>query len=439
MLTQLSKPLVIFVEKYLPDPFVFVLVLTCITIASAIFIEHRLLIDVIKYWGDGFWELLSFSMQMLLILVNGYLLANTTAVQAGLSRLSFRIHTPSQAIILVSLVSLFSSWINWGFGLVISAFFAKSIAGHVKVDYRLLVASAYSGFLVWHGGLSGSIPLVIASEGHIFAEAIGVIPTSETIFSTFNLTLVAALFVIIPLVNRLMLPKASESVYVIQKMAAEAVDPKQVEMVPSHLKGRNLEKSKILSYFIVILGSVYLFMYVKGVGDLNLNIINFTLFMLSILLYKSPYHLIKAMKPAVSSGSGVVLQFPFYAGIMSVMTKSGLAADFSSWMINFATHDSFITWSFLSAGLVNFFIPSGGGQWIVQAPILIPAAEALDVDIARMAMSVSWGDAWTNMVQPFWALPILAIAGLNAKDIMGFCLMQLIITGMVMILCLNLI
>ena len=141
--------------------------------------------------------------------------------------------------------------------------------------------------------------------------------------------------------------------------------------------------------------------------------------MLSILLYKTPYNIIQAMKSAVSSGAGVVLQFPFYAGIMAVMTQSGLAGDFSAWMIKFATPESFVTWSFLSAGLLNFFIPSGGGQWVVQAPILIPAAQALNVDIARMAMGVSWGDAWTNMVQPFWALPILAIVG-KAKDIMGF-------------------
>jgi len=124
-----------------------------------------------------------------------------------------------------------------------------------------------------------------------------------------------------------------------------------------------------------------------------------------------------------------VIQFPFYAGIMAIMVKTGLAQQISEGFIAIATTESLPFWSFLSAGFVNIFVPSGGGQWAVQAPIVIPAAHALGADIPRVAMAVAWGDAWTNLIQPFWALPVLAIAGLKAKDIMGFCLVQLIITG----------
>jgi short-chain fatty acids transporter len=173
-----------------------------------------------------------------------------------------------------------------------------------------------------------------------------------------------------------------------------------------------------LAYYFIVAG-----------GSLNLNSIIAVFLFLVITLHQTPHNLLNSLQQAIPSGAGIVIQFPFYAGIMAVMVDSGLAQQISRGFIAVADADSLPFFSFISAGLVNMFVPSGGGQWAVQAPIVIPAAQELGADISRVAMAVAWGDAWTNLIQPFWALPVLAIAGLKAKDIMGFCVVQLFVTG----------
>lgn len=433
MLNTAAKPFVKLVERYLPDPYIFVLLLTLVVFAAAMLFEQQSPLAVVTQWGDGFWGLLSFSMQMLLVLVAGYMLASTPLVTGLLNRLAALAKSPGQAIILVTLISLLASWLNWGFGLVVGALFAKALARQIQVDYRLLVASAYSGFIVWHGGLAGSVPLTIATPGHFSENLIGLIPTTDTIFANFNLLLVAILFIAVPLVNRLMLPKAADSIY---------VDPAKLQDQPARVGSNErpadkLENSMLLALLVGFAGIAYLVQYfVKG-GSLNLNIVNYLFIFLAIVLHGTPRRLLHSLQQAIQGGAGIVIQFPFYAGIMAVMIQSGLAQSMSEWFVSFASAHSLPFWSFISAGIVNIFVPSGGGQWAVQAPVMLPAALELGADVNRVAMAVAWGDAWTNMIQPFWALPVLAIAGLKAKDIMGFCLMQLLISGVIISLVLT--
>ncbi|QYJ90796.1 short-chain fatty acid transporter [Shewanella halotolerans] len=428
MLNKAAKPLVKLVDRYLPDPYIFVLLLTLLVFVAAMMVEQQSPLQLVTYWGQGFWALLSFSMQMLLVLVAGYMLASSPPIKRLLDSIAALAKSAPQAIILVTLVSLLASWINWGFGLVVGALFAKALARQVKVDYRLLVASAYSGFVVWHGGLAGSIPLTIATKGHFAEDKIGIIATDNTIFAGFNLALVAVLFVLIPLVNRFMLPSADESIYVDRD---KLVEP-EVETEAITRPADYLENSRLLAWAVGGAGLVYLGQYFfSSGGKLNLNIVNYLFLFLAIILHQTPRSLLISLNEAIKGGAGIVIQFPFYAGIMALMVQSGLAQSISSGFVAIASADSLPFWSFISAGIVNIFVPSGGGQWAVQAPIMLPAAEALGADVARVAMAVAWGDAWTNLIQPFWALPVLAIAGLKARDIMGFCLMQLIITGIV--------
>ena len=418
------------VERYLPDPYIFVILLTLIAGGAAAFVEHKTPMAIVNMWGDGFWGLLGFTMQMLLVLVAGYMLASTPAVRRILAALASLPKSAGAAIILVTLVALVADWINWGFGLVVSALFAKEIARKVRVDYRLLVASAYSGFIVWHGGLAGSVPLTIATKGHFHEDKMGIIGTGDTIFSTFNLLLVAAMFLVVPFVHRLMMPDAQDSVYI---DPAFFKDPEPTRSdAEQNRPADKLEKSYVLSMLIGFAGLAYLFNYyiVRGAG-LNLNVINFTFLVLAIVLHGNARNLLNALDEAIKGGAGIVIQFPFYAGIMAIMVDSGLAATLSDWLVSFATAHTLPFWTFLSAGLVNVFVPSGGGQWAVQSSVVISAAQSLDADVARVAMAVAWGDAWTNLLQPFWALPVLAIAGLKAKDIMGFCLIQLVVTGVI--------
>lgn len=426
MLRVLSRPATRLMERWLPDAFIFVIVLTLIAALAAILGQGTSPVDLVRIWGTGFWELLSFAMQMLLVLVTGYILASSPPVRRVLARLAGLARSRGGAILLVSVVSLAASWINWGFGLVVGAIFARELARQIRVDYRLLVAAAYSGFVVWHGGLAGSIPLTIATPGHFTEDQIGVIPTSQTIFSAWNLMIVAALFVAVPLVNRAMLPSPDEEILINPDLLRETT-PAPATQAPT--PAERLEESPVLMYLIGVPGLAWLLLHFAGGGALNLNVVNFLFLFAGIVLHGTPRSLLAALDEAVRGGAGIVIQFPFYAGIMAIMVETGLAGSLSEWFVSISTAATLPFWSFISAGIVNIFIPSGGGQWAVQAPIMLPAAEALGADMARVAMGVAWGDSWTNLIQPFWALPMLGIAGLKARDIMGFCVIHLVVVG----------
>ena len=419
-------------QRYLPDPFIFVIILTFVVFGLGLIFTDNGPYQMVQHWGNGFWGLLSFTMQMVLVLVTGHVLASSHIFKKGLGSLASFAKSPGQAIVIVTVVSMIASLINWGFGLVIGALFAKELAKRVKnVDYRLLIASAYSGFLVWHGGISGSVPLTIATPGHFTEDLIGVIPTSETIFSTFNIVIVLGLLVTIPIINRLSMPSKEQTITVDPALLEgdfQAATIEKEALTPAD----RLENSKFISLLIGVLGLVFLFYYFATNGfKLNLDIVNFLFLFLGILLHGTPKQFLDAVLNAVKGASGIIIQFPFYAGLMGLMTTSGLAAVISDWFIAISNEFTFPMLAFLSAGIVNFFVPSGGGQWAVQGPIMLDAATQLGASLPKTAMAVAWGDAWTNMIQPFWALPALAIAGLKAKDIMGYLVMVLVVSGVV--------
>lgn len=419
-------------ERFLPDPFLFVIILTLVVFGMGLGLTDSSPVDMVAFWGEGFWGLLAFSMQMVLVLVTGFVLASSPIFKTGLGKLASFAKTPGSAIIWVTLVSLAASWINWGFGLVIGALFAKELAKRVSgVDYRLLIASAYSGFIIWHAGFSGSIPLSIATDGHPFMDQIGIIPTSQTIFASYNVIIILMLVIILPILNRLMMPNKKDTVLVDPKVLEDPVLEEQkakTDMTPAE----RLENSWILSMVIGVLGIAFIVYYFGQNGfALTLDLVNFMFLFLGILFHGTPRKYLIAVQEAVKGAGGIIVQFPFYAGIMGMMTASGLAAVMSNAFVNISTAETFPLFAFLSAGIVNFFVPSGGGQWAVQGPIMLEAAQALGSDTAKVAMAVAWGDAWTNMIQPFWALPALAIAGLKARDIMGFCLIVLFVSGFV--------
>ncbi|MFC3032977.1 short-chain fatty acid transporter [Pseudoalteromonas fenneropenaei] len=434
MLNRIAQPLSKVVERYLPDPFVFVILLTLIVLGCAVLWTPMTPISALQAWGDGFWNLLAFAMQMVLILISGHMLANTPFCSKLLDKLASKATSAAAAIVMVTLVAMLASWINWGFGLVVGVLFAKALARRVAVDYRLLVASSYSGFIVWHGGLSGSVPLTIATLGHFAEQWTGVIEASSTLFAPFNLAIIVTLFIVMPILNLALLPKPQQRVI---------VDPRQLTAPPlatatPTTPAEQLEHSRMLGTLIGLVGLSYLgYYFIFLAGALNLNIVIALFLFLAITLHQTPARLLASLQTAIQGASGIVIQFPFYAGIMAVMVKSGLAADIANAFIAISSAESLPFWSFISAGLINIMVPSGGGQWAVQAPIVLPAAEALGADLPRVAMAVAWGDAWTNLIQPFWALPVLAIAGLRAKDIMGFCVLQLCVSGIVIAACLT--
>ncbi|NLJ46439.1 MAG: short-chain fatty acid transporter [Treponema sp.] len=423
-------------KKWIPDAFIFAIILTILVFVLGMVIQGKSFIDMTSYWGGGMWSLLGFSMQMVLVLVTGSALAISKPVQKVLKTIAKAANTPAKAIAIVALVMGVGCWLNWGFGLIISAILAKEIAKVTKgIHYPLLVASSYSGFVLWHAGLSGSIPLSIAGKNAVmekFAEG-AIIPTNETIFSVQTLVIVIVLLVTIPLINVLMMPKKKEEIVEIDPSIfaddekEETVAKSFKEMTPAE----KTENSFVLALIVGVVGIIYAVRYLVKGGSLSLDVVNFIFLILGLLMHKTPINYVKAVDKSVRTAGGIVLQFPFYAGIMGMMVSSGLAATFSNWFVSVSTPKTFQLFTYWSAGLVNMFVPSGGGQWAVQGPIMMPAAKALGVSYARAAMGIAWGDAWTNMIQPFWALPLLAVAKLNIKDIMGYTTVILLWAGII--------
>jgi short-chain fatty acids transporter len=444
---KITNACVILVQKYLPDPFLFASILTVIVFIAGIAVTRQSPMDMLIHWNSGFWGLLSFSMQMALIVVTGHTLAKTPAVNKGIKKIASIPKTPFQAIITTTVIAGIACWINWGFGLILGAILAKEIAKKVpKVDYRLLIASAYSGFVVWHGGLSGSIPLTIAAGGpDVKTVSAGIItsaiPTSQTLFSHYNLFIVILILATMPLVNWFMHPKGKD---------AFVVDPKKLQDEPLPVKNsgesksemtpaEKLENSPLISVIIGSMGVIYTIYYFATKGfKLDLNVVNFTFLFFSILLHGTPRKFLSAAASGVKSSTGIIIQFPFYAGIMGMMIGTNamgisLGNTISSGLISIATPNTFPIFTILSTALCTIFIPSGGGEWALQAPIIMPAASHLGVSTSVAAMAISWGDAWACLIQPFWALPALAIAGLGARDIMGFCIIDLFYTGIIIL------
>lgn len=437
MFKKITNGCVRVVNRWLPDAFLFAVILTIIVYVFAMIATKMGPLEILSAWGssDGFWSLLSFSMQMACVLVFGSAMASSKPIKALLRKIASLAHNNFQAIFITTFISTICCWLNWGFGLIVGALLAKEVVRRVpSVDYPLLIASAYSGFVIWHAGLSGSIPLALAEgyQGAGMTEKLYA-STSETIFHPMNIIMVLVILFVMPFVLYAMHPNKDKVITVdpaLLKDEAEIVHKKDTP-------AEKIEQSKIL-WGILIIGSVVYIVYnfVHNKASLGLNVVNFIFLTLGIIFHGNLRNYIDAIDDAVKGAGGIILQFPFYAGIMGIMVATNaegvsLASVISNFFVNISTPVTFPMLTFLSAGIVNFFVPSGGGQWAVQGPIVMPAATALGIEPGRAAMAIAWGDQWTNMIQPFWALPILGIAKLSAKDIMGYLVIVTVFTGLV--------
>ncbi|MBQ3709075.1 MAG: short-chain fatty acid transporter [Bacteroidales bacterium] len=440
MFQKIIRGCVKLVQKYLPEPFIFAIILTLVAMIVAMPVCKQTPWEVIINWGDGVWNLLDFAMQMALVLVCGSTLATAPVIKKAIGKLAALPKTPAGAIALVTLISAIACWLNWGFGLIVGVIFAKEIARKLRgVDYRLLIASAYSGFVVWHAGLSGSIPLKMATPGPKLAEAtqgalVDPVPIYDTVMSPYNIVMVVVIIAALVLVNSLMHPKGEHVVSIDPALLEDEPEP---EKKKSTTPAEKIENSPILSWVIALLGFIYLVikLFFKG-GSIDLNIVILIFLLLGLILHRTPIAYVRAFGKAAIGAAGIILQFPFYAGIMGIITgvgESGLCLGtlISEACVNISTPVTYPLLTFFCAAILNMFVPSGGGHWAIQAPIMFTAGAAMSVDPGLTGMAISWGDAWTNLIQPFWALPALAIAKLNAKDIMGFCLIDLLVSGLI--------
>jgi short-chain fatty acids transporter len=432
MLRAITRACVRYAERYIPDPYLYAIIFSLITAGAALIWTEASTVEIVTAWYDGIWAILAFAMQMALILATGVALAAAPQVKRLLEAIATIPKQQAGAAITVFVVSAIASWLNWGFGLVIGALIAREVARKVRdVDFGLIVASAYMGFIVWASGPSSSIALASATPGiplNIIERETGrIAPLSETIFTAYNLVPTILIVCLIPLMLLVIGPDEKEMKRADPAVLTRGDEPPAPEPRERTFATR-LENAWYLTLAIVAMGLIYEWNVILTRGfSLDINGMIFIPLMLGLVLHWRPIAYVRAFNAAARTVGPILLQFPLYGGIMGIMTGTGLAAAISQAFVAFSTEDTLPFWSFVSSNIISLFVPSGGGHWAVQGPFMIPAAIDLKVDPALTAMAVAFGEQTANMIQPFWALPILAIAGLGIRDIMGYCVLALIV------------
>jgi short-chain fatty acids transporter len=428
MLRRLTRIFVRYAERYIPDPYLYALILTFVTAIAAFLFTPSDANKIVASWYDGIWAILAFAMQMALILSTGVALGDAGPVRALLQRIAGIPANQSGAVVTLFLAGAFANWLNWGFGLVVGALLAREMAKRIRdVDFGLLVAIAYMGNMVWASGLSSSIALASATPGsalNIIEKITGrIAPLSETIFTPYNLVPTVLVFVLLPVVLIAIAPRESEmkriDPEVLKQQDAPAIEPSRERSFAA-----TIENSPLFTLALVGMGIAYETNIVITRGfTLDINGMIFIALMLGLIFHWRPIRYVRAFNKAARTVGPILLQFP----IMGIMTGTGLAAVIAQGFVAFSTHQTLPFWSFISSNIISLFVPSGGGHWAVQGPFMVPAAQSLGVSPAVTAMAVAMGEQTANMIQPFWALPVLAIAGLGIRDIMGYCVMALLV------------
>jgi len=427
-------------RKYIPNPFIFAIILTIITALLAILMTPTGPSEVVRQWYGGFWNLLTFAMQMTVILLFGYVLAASPPVERLIDRVAALPKTPAQAIVIITMLAVAFGAISWGLGLIVGAISARKICENclnrgVKVHYPLAAAAGFSGLIIFNCGFSASAPLLVNTTGHFLEGEIGLISLEQTILSGFNIITLIAYALIIPFVYAAMQPREED-----RQLVQPARSTIKGQTTGSALGGHasladahgatfasRMENSYVLSWIIIFVGLGYIVwhFWINGF-DLNLNLVNFTLLILGMAAHGTPIAYVRAVDDAISACGQVVLQFPFYAGIMGIMASSGLITIFANGLVSISNEFTFPFFAMLSAAIVNLFVPSAGGQWAVQGPILIEAAQQLNADIGQTVIAFGYGDQLTNGLQPMWMLPLLGVTGLRAGDILGYTAVMMI-------------
>ena len=449
MLAALGNRISGFFRATAPDPFVLAVLLTALAFALVLVFTDSGPAEIVAYWSDpseGVWRFLGFAMQMCLILVTGHALASSPPARRVIGALASLPKTAPQAAALIAFVAAVLGSLNWGLGLIGGALLARDVGADlekrgIRSHYPLLAASGYVGLLVWHGGFSGTAPLKVTTErelADVLPAGLDIqpIPLTDTILSPMNLVATGGLFVIAPLVMALLTPRKEDDAAPMSAFTAES-EPPPPPATDKPLIPRLLENTPIVNILLIALIGAWAISYYlpsggqpSGLRSLTPNTVNLTMLMLGLALHGTPARYVRAVDDAARGCAGIILQFPLYAGIMGMMHQSGLTQQLAAGLSEQASGATLPLYTFASAGIVNLFIPSGGGQWGVQGPIALQAAADAGVPASKMVMAVAYGDQLTNMLQPFWALPLLAITGVRARDIVGYTAVLMVVAAL---------
>jgi short-chain fatty acids transporter len=423
------------VKNYLPNSYALAIVLTLVVFIWGVAVTDTSVLKMVEIWNGGLYANLTFILQMCLLMLYGQTLGIAPFVGRMIKRVSRIPKGRVQAVSMTFFIAYFATFLNWGLGLAIAAMVARDVAIEnkgSKLDFGMLVAAAYIGCQL--PGLSSAIPLIVATDGHFLQEVIGIVPMSQTMFAGWNIIAMIVTLLAIAVTLVVMIPKPENSKEADVTLFAEE-ESVSVEGTP-HTVAERLEASVALQLLVCAIGVAALVIFYgrEGLG-MSINTVNLTFMILGMIFHRTPRNYLKAISISIKSTAGIVFLFPLYFGIMAMMRNSGLAAIITTSIVSFSSASTLPVFTFLSAGLVNLFVPSGGGQWAVQGPLVVDAAKVLGADMGRVIMGVCWGDLWTNLIQPFWAIPVLAIAKLDVKDVMGYCTAVSLVFGVSVAAC----
>jgi len=419
-----------FSRRYVPSALAIAGILTVATALLALGATGAGPGRILTAWGDGFWSLLGFTMQMALVMFSGYLLAVSPPVTRMLRALAGVPRGPRQAVAFMAAASMGLALLNWGLSIVGSAVLARHLAARRFADgrgpdYRLLVACAYFGLgATWHAGLSASAPLVAATASNPISQQFGTVPVSETLFSSFNLGLALATFLLMTGLAALLHPPAEATLVVSAEQLASFEDFRPPTRPDERSPAIFLDHAALLPVLLGLAGLLYTALHLLDVGwtKINIDTVNLVFLSLALIAHRSPASVVAASEQAGGVLSGIVLQFPLYAGIYGIFQGTGLTDVVGDFFVANAPAGLFPAVIYGYSGLVNYFVPSGGAKWAIEAPYILHAAAALGVPASKMVLAYAWGDMATDLIQPFWALPLLAVARLEFKDILGYLL-----------------
>lgn len=441
-------------KRFMPSPFTIAILLTLLTMLLAYFftpeVEENKLLFILSEWEKGIWntDLLVFGYQMMLILVLGHILVLSKPMNKVILAITSLVKDSKSAVVLVSVTTMLVAFFNWGLGLIFGAILARKVGeyaqkNNIAINYPLVGAAGYCGLMVWHGGISGSAPLKVAEVGHLKgfinsikdAELASMIPdlisTDQTIFSWWNLVTFCVVLITVPFVLRFVSGKTKATPL---NLSSYSFNDDENEIPEGAEK---LDSSKYLAWFfgiLILLACVNQYSKSLISATITPNMLNFFMLGLAIVLHGSFKNFLKALNEAIQGTSGILIQFPLYFGIMGIMKSTGMVSGISDFFVSIATETTLPLVSFFSAGLVNIFVPSGGGQWAIQGPIVIESALNLGVPLPKAIMALAYGDQITNMIQPFWALPLLGITKLKAKEILPYTLILMLVGSVIYIL-----
>lgn len=424
-------------ERWMPDPFVIAIALTLATALAAFLLAPNGKPDVIiTSWYAGIFKILTFAFQMILILVAGHALANAPPIKRGIVALVSIAKTPNQAVVLTFLTCALAAFLNWGFGLVIAAMVSREMARRMRIDFGWIVAAAYSGWMVWATGFSSSIALTQATKGsdlNIIEKVTGhVTPFGDMVFRAWNVVPTLLVVIVVPILFIAIKPRDEDVVAF--EPGPEATVAGKPDRGGSDAPARRADRWPGLAWAMSLAGFAYVaFIWITKGPSIDINLVIFVFLMAGLALHASPVAYVKAIDAAASQVGSMILQYPIYGGIMGILTATGLAGVISKAFVAVASAHTLPFWSYVASLFITMLVPSGGGHWAVQGPFVVPAAVQLGASPAAVAIAVAAGESVAYMLQPFFALPVVAIAGIGIQRVMGYTVITFLVTNVIWI------